>query len=154
MGGISLEGYPRSGNTFLFGVVSSAFPNINIKGFTHSVKNITSKTFVVVREPQMAISSFMHTFNEENKTSSENWWIRFYETALGKIDPSRWIYFEELINNPQSTVEKISNLCQIKHKKIEFTSINKNESFNKYPLVQLDRSISLYQEIKKQSSQE
>lgn len=143
---IRLEGFPRSGNTYLSSIVTKSFQRAIIDPFRHSAKNITPETFVVIRQPQIAISSFIYNFKITEAKSAEAWFIRFYETALDIISPHHWILFDDLISKPKAVLDHISQ-----HSGMTYTanlSAPKNSSPDFYPLLAFPKASRLFDRIR------
>jgi hypothetical protein len=145
---ICIDGFPRSGNTFSQQLLTKAFPETWVTHFTHSAKILTEKHFVLIREPNVTISSFMGVFQEPNKEASERWWLRFHNTVLDKTNPERWIFFEDLINKTEQTVERIGSIVGVKPMKIDYSDLNKNSARESYPLYSFDKAQELYTKLK------
>jgi hypothetical protein len=144
------EGFPRSGNAYLYKLLLASFPNDEVIEFSHSVKKITPQTMILIRNPKDSISSFMSLFQEFNLTSSEQWWLRFYNTVSDKINPERWIFFEDLINETEQTVERIGNMVGITPIKIDYSKLSKNASLKSYPLYSFDKAEALYTKLQQE----
>ena len=153
MGRIFIDGFPRSGNTFSQQLLTKAFPETWVTPFTHSAKVFTKEHFVLIREPNVAISSFISVFQESNLESSERWWLRFYNTVLDKTNPERWIFFEDLINKTEETVERIGNIVGVKPIKINYSKLSKNSARESYPLYSFDKAQELYLILKHKGTQ-
>jgi hypothetical protein len=128
---IIAEGFPRSGNIFFHNVLSNAFPTIEVEPFIHSVNRLNKETFVLLRDPNFSISSFMTMF-DQNKESSEKWWLRFHETVLEKTDPKRWVLFEDLIADTDGVIKKIGVIINKNPVHVESDILPKNKSLNEY----------------------
>ena len=105
---------------------------------------------ILIRNPKDSISSFMSLFQEFNLTSSEQWWLRFYNTVSDKINPERWIFFEDLINETEQTVERIGNMVGITPIKIDYSKLSKNASLKSYPLYSFDKAEALYTKLQQE----
>ena len=145
---IYIDGFPRSGNTFSHNLLTKAFPETWIKPFTHSANALTKKHFVLIRNPNVAISSFMSVFKEPNKEGSERWWLRFHKTALKTISPERWIFFEDLTSKTEETIDYIGATVGLKPIKIDYSKLSKNSAPEPYPLYLFDKAQELYIDLK------
>jgi hypothetical protein len=150
---ILVEGYPRSGNTFCNKILATSFPKTFVPEFTHSASILSDEHFVLIREPNVAISSFMSVFAEENKDSAERWWLRFYSKALEVVKPERWIFFEDLINKTEQTIEHIGNIIGVKPIRIDYSSLSKNSARESYPLYSFDEAQELYAKLKQKGQE-
>jgi len=148
MGRILIDGFPRSGNTFFYELLSTCFSDIDIPQFRHSVKTFSPDTYVMLRDPQYSISSFMSTFKHDDAASAESWWIRYYSTALeNKV---KFILFDDLIKDPISVVDKISKDLNLPYKIKDIKFLNKNKSKNPYKITHsFNRANMLYPSLLK-----
>ena len=145
---ICIDGFPRSGNTFSGALLTNAFPQAHITPFTHSARVLSSEHFVLIRDPDVSISSFMSVFNEPNKSSSELWWLRFYNTMLDKTSPDRWIFFDDLTEETQKTIEYIGDIVGLKPLEIDYSKLNKNSAFKPYPVYSFNKAKEFYEGLK------
>lgn len=151
MGRILVDGFPRSGNTFCNHVLVNSFPDTWVSSFTHNVKTLTKEHFVLIRNPQHAISSFMSVFREPNADASERWWVRFYDTAIKETDVKRWVFFEDLVSNTQQIVNTIGNITNIEPVAINYGELSKNSAPEPYPLHLFDKAQKFYEELKQEA---
>ena len=145
---ICIDGFPRSGNIFCQQALTKAFPNTYIIPFTHSASVLTDEHFVLIREPHKSISSFMSVFQELNQEASERWWLRFYNTALDKTDPTRWIFFDDLVNKTAETINRVGKIVKIEPIKIDYSSLPRNSSLETYPIQSFNKAQELYLKLK------
>jgi len=148
---ICIDGFPRSGNVFTQQVLINAFPQAFVTHFTHSAKVLTKEHFILIRNPQEAISSFMSVFREPNADASERWWVRFYDTAIKETDVKRWVFFEDLVSNTQQVVNTIGNITNIKPVVINYGEISKNSALEPYPLHLFDKAQQFYEKLKQEA---
>jgi hypothetical protein len=151
MGRICIDGFPRSGNTFSQQLLTKAFPDVWVTPFTHSVKALTKEHFVLIRNPQDSISSFMSVFVEDNLDASERWWIRFYDTALKETDIKRWIFFEDLTSNTQEVVNTIGSVTNNVPVLVDYNEMNKNSASKPYSLHSFSKAEKFYETIKQEA---
>ena len=151
MGRICIDGFPRSGNTFSQQLLTKAFPDIWVTPFTHSVEALTHEHFVLIRDPNISISSFMSVFAEPDKDSSERWWLRFHNTVLDKTDPERWIFFEDLTSATKDTVDHIGKITGLKPTEIDYSNLSKNSALEPYPLYLFDKAHEFYLGLKEKA---
>ena len=145
---ILTEGFPRSGNAYLYKLLLASFPKNEVIEFTHSTKKITSQTMILIRNPKNSISSFINVFEESDKDAAERWWLRFYNTVLDKTNSERWIFFEDLINKTEQTVERIGNIVGTKPIKVDYSKLSKNSARESYSLYSFDKAQELYTKLK------
>lgn len=130
MGRILIDGFPRSGNTFFYELLSASFLNIDIPQFRHSVKTFSPETYVLLRDPQYSISSFMSTFRHDDAKSAEDWWVRYYNTAVE--NNVKFILFEDLTKDTTEVLDRISRETGLPYITAELYNLNKNESKESY----------------------
>jgi hypothetical protein len=148
---ICIEGFPRSGNIFCQELLIKAFPEIYIKPFNHSANSLTEEHFVLIRDPNVAISSFMSVFKESNKETSEAWWLRFHNVMLDKVSPDRWIFFDELVKDTDKVINYIGQILKIKPVLIDHTKLNKNSSFQSYEIHLFNKAEEFYCNLKQKA---
>jgi hypothetical protein len=132
MARVLADGFPRSGNAYLYKLLLASFPNDDVIEFTHSAKKITSQTMILIRNPNDSIASFMNTFNEPNKNKAQQWWLRFYNAALEKTEPKNWIFFNSLIKSPTKVVEQIANFYGLVISTCDTSLLTHNSSITDY----------------------
>jgi hypothetical protein len=93
----------------------------------------------------------MSVFAEPNKDASERWWLRFHSTVLDKIDPERWIFFEDLTNATENTVNHIGKITGLKPKEIDYSKLSKNSALEPYPLYFFDKAHEFYLVLKEKA---
>lgn len=130
MGRILIDGFPRSGNTFFYELLSASFLNVDIPQFRHSVKTFSPETYVLLRDPIHSISSFISTFKHEDLKSAEDWWIRYYNTAVE--NNVKFVLFEDLTKNTIEVLNRISRETGLPYTNTDLYNLNKNESKNTY----------------------
>jgi hypothetical protein len=145
---ICIDGFPRSGNTFSQQILTNAFPQAWVTPFTHNAQALTKEHFVTIRNPNVSISSFMSVFREPNANASERWWLRFHNIVLNKIDPKRWIFFDDLINKTDETINHIGNVTSLKPIKIDYSTLSKNSALEPYSLYSFNEAEKLYLKLK------
>lgn len=136
---ITIEGFGRSGNTFLVKILENLDSNLKIAHHTHSyasVKksvNLNIPTFILIRKPEQAISSaiiknskyIVSDFVENSKYLTYSYY-EFYKNInllKGKIEI---IKFEDLIVNTQKYMNLILNKVEKSYTEIEINNaINK-----------------------------
>jgi hypothetical protein len=148
MGRICIDGFPRSGNIFAQQVLRDAFPQAFVTSFTHNALVLTEEHFVLIRNPDVAISSFMSEFQESSKDASERWWLRFHNTVLEKTNSARWIFFEELTQETKKTMEYIGDIVGLKPLEIDDSKLNKNSAFKPYPVYSFNKAKEFYEGLK------
>jgi hypothetical protein len=148
MGRICIDGFPRSGNIFTQEVLRNVFPQAFVTHFTHSVTVLTEEHFVLIRDPNVSISSFMSVFQESDKDASERWWLRFHKTVLEKTNAERWIYFEDLTQDTKKTMEHIGNIVGLKPSETDYSKLHKNAASKPYEVHSFPAAKKFYEELK------
>jgi hypothetical protein len=144
---ILIDGFPRSGNTFFHNLLKESFPDIEIPYFRHSVETFSPETYVMLRDPQDSICSFMSMFRHNDLKSAEDWWIRYYTTA--KKNNVKFIQFEDLISDPRNIVKRISKETGYRSIDINVQNLSKNKSFDNYKIFTVfDRAEILYKKLR------
>ena len=150
---LRVEGFNRSGSTFLVGLLKESFPDLNIPYFDHSTAKLRyPNTFVSVRTPVESIPSIKNLLGEKDWGSVSRWYIRYYKAIKKNIDTLHIIDFVELTSSPSIIVNKISNIIGVKPSQFNLDKIFKNASKSSYeknysiPL--LDECLALYEEVK------
>lgn len=90
----------------------------------------------------------MSVFKEPNKDSSERWWLRFHNVVLEKVSSERWIFFDDLVNKPEQTLNHIGEVIGLKPIKFDYATLNKNAAPEPYPLHLFDKAQELYENLK------
>lgn len=150
---IRVEGFNRSGNTFLLNLLRESFPDLNIPYFDHSTANLFySNTFVPVRTPKESIPSIRHLLNTNDLDALARWYIRYYKTIKKNINSLYVIDFIELINNPNDVIKKVSNIINVEPVKINIEQIIKNETGILYEknitIPSLKECMELFEEVR------
>lgn len=125
-----IDGYPRSGNTFLIHLCKDVFPNQNLVHHLHAIapikialkKNVP--TIILFRDPLNAISSrYLKELAMKDKHFSgkiddkklKEYILRYisYNTfVIENIDNILLVNFLTLVNNPQIVLSKISKFVE------------------------------------------
>jgi hypothetical protein len=91
----------------------------------------------------------MSVFEESDKDASERWWLRFHNTVLNKTNPARWIFFEDLTQETQKTVEHIGDIVGLKPLEIDYSKLSKNASSKPYPIYSFPAAQEFYKGMRK-----
>lgn len=85
----------------------------------------------------------MSTFRHEDPKSAEDWWVRYYLSAID--EKVKFILFDNLINEPIKIVDRISLDLGLSYKIKDLSSLNKNESKVTYEkMYDFDRASPIY----------
>ena len=119
---ILTEGYPRSGNTFLYRIIrASTLQPIKIGHHVHRPQQITFAvrygvpSFVLLRDPLASIASHLVYNPHLTPAISLDRYIRFYEAAARytEQDGVHIIVFDQLIKNPIRAVRALLDQADI-----------------------------------------
>lgn len=121
-----LEGYPRSANSYLYFLINFLNPWIKIGGHTHTIANIKYSlkkrvpTFIIIRNPLDAISSFTLRRNETTTDTLKNSvalaindYNSFYTYILRNYDKVFLLKFEDIVNFPLEILNLINSKIEI-----------------------------------------
>ena len=110
---LCIEGYQSSGNSFSFAILRHANDSLRLAHHCHSVANLQLAlnygvpTVCLIRDPESAISSRVSRFGGDLEDAVLGY-VDFYRFALKHIDRLIIVTFEELTQNPQGFLEKLS----------------------------------------------
>lgn len=128
---LCLEGYPSSGNSIAVNLIRKLNPNLSISSHCHSVANIKLAikykipAVVLIRHPSDAIASrIVRTNYPETMAILE--YIDFYRIILSFIKNITVISFDELINNSEKSIKKITESTGIKFHYDNLEKVKKN----------------------------
>lgn len=141
-----LDGYPRSGNTYFTAAIKSLYPDINFPNHLHLVAPVKMAarrnvpTFLLIRNPQDALSSFFLHVRDTRTTSSKSSlcdedlcqsliveWLSYYKYAASMIDRIHIISSDSAFRMPDVVVRAIierSHLPAIPDFEQNFTTFN------------------------------
>lgn len=134
MATIIVEGFPRSGTTFLYGLLKEAFPNYDVIHAEHVASKLTMENvFVAIRNPYDAIFSWKNYIGkDDNVEDIAKWYIRYSNAILENIDNINVIDFNELTTDPTKILEMVSNKIGTTYTPVDFSKINKAETGYEY----------------------
>lgn len=134
MADLVVEGFPRSGTTFLHGLLTKGFSDYDVYYALHRASRFTLENVVVViRDPYDAIFSCRNWFyKNENISEVAKWYIRYHKELLKNIDSITLIDFNELITDPNSVLKKVSEKLGTDYSSVDFSELNKSESKEPY----------------------
>lgn len=112
---LCIEGYPSSGNTFIYFLIKSLNPSLRIGNLTHSIANVklalkyNIPCVVLIREPLEAISSRIVRFKQNivHKKYIEEY-IDFYKIVLDSKEKVIVINFNQIKENLTESIRLIS----------------------------------------------
>lgn len=112
--GLLVEGYPRSGNTFLVAWIARCNPAMEVASHVHSIAHVRYAvrhripTAVVVREPQGCVSSHLVMYPDLDAGTLLRRYIRFHQGLVPHLDDIVIAPFERTTNDPPSVVCEIN----------------------------------------------
>lgn len=110
-----LEGFPRSGNTFLASLMRQAAPDLNFSHHTHLIANLERAkreklpAVVLFRNPLDSVSSLVVKNPQVYKPSEcLSDYIAYYRSAKKLLPSAIFIHSDELFSNPLEVLGKIN----------------------------------------------
>ena len=115
------DGYPRSGNTYTFGLIYRVFPSLhcNVSHHLHAkiplkmALNKNVKSIIIIRKPDDAIVSYLfskkeHYFKDNTVLNSlVLQYKEYYDYVLKNINNLRIINFDEFVKGEQEVLKGI-----------------------------------------------
>jgi len=152
MATIIVEGFPRSGTTFLYELIRSAFPSCEVIYSEHTASKLDlENVIVVVRDPYKSIFSWKNYIGkDENISDIAKWYIRYHNKVLENIDNLIVINFNEMITDPVRVLENVSNKMNIDYQLVDIDSIRKNETkfdYTSFVTKDTKEAYQIYKEI-------
>ena len=150
MASIIVEGFPRSGTTFLHGLLTKAFPNYDVYYSEHTASKLTLENVVVViRDPYNAIFSWKnHIGKNDIEPEIAKWYTRYHKELLKNIDNVTLIDFNELITDSSRVLEKVSKKLNVDYVTVDVSKLNKDESKEQYASFVTKETKEAYQTYK------
>lgn len=149
---LRVEGFPRSGSTFLYGVLKNSFPDLEMPYFDHSTARLKlPNTIISIRHPLESIPSFFVYLKLDDMNLVSNYFCRYYKTILNNIDHLNIIDFNELTTNTFSIINKISIKLNLTPMPINLFKIETNAQpkYNKDLIIpNLNDCVLLYNQVK------
>ncbi|QAA81294.1 hypothetical protein EI546_05930 [Aequorivita sp. H23M31] len=144
----SLDGYPRSGNTFATSLVKNIFGKDVFIHHFHAIapikvslrKNIPA--FILIREPEEAITSYYlkwYSFkrkpipkeiNTKLLKKLTNQYVEYYKYVQQKKNKLEIIEFRDLVRNPKQFIADINN--KVYQNELEIGSAQMEKAINSY----------------------
>jgi len=112
------DGFPRSGSTYITGLINFCFPELIFSNHLHAIAGIKLAfryrlpVFIIIREPLEAISSYYVMKNNERTSlnSLTEYFIRYYNYLMTHRDKIHFIFFPEWLENKVVTM---NNFIQV-----------------------------------------
>lgn len=130
---IILEGYPRSGNSYLYLLIKQLNPNIKISSHTHMIVHIkhgislNKKIIVLIRSPLAACSSRLVFQKNLTPALALKDYIKFYSYIRKNQDEVLIINSDKMFSDNLYIIHKLKNTT---YKKKFDISINQDAIFN------------------------
>ena len=127
-----IEGYPRSGNSYLFVAIKKTNPELKISSHTHSIANVKraitykKKVVILIRSPLEAVSSILIFHKNLSIALALKDYYVFYDFVLRNKNKFLIIDSNRMFKDKEYLVKKIKEIMKIKTKNI---SINDKEIF-------------------------
>ncbi len=120
------DGYPRSGNTYTFGLIYRVYPSLhcNVSHHLHSTTVLkmalerSIKSIIIIRHPKDAIISYLfakrNIFLKKSSTSKEiiDQYIHYYEFVLKHIKQLKIINFDQFVKDEKTVLINIGNYTE------------------------------------------
>jgi len=150
MASIIVEGFPRSGTTFLQGLLSKAFPDYTVYYSEHTASKLTlENVVVVVRDPYSSIFSWKNYIGKNDNVSEiAKWYTRYHKELLNNIDNVVLIDFNEMITDSSTVLKKVSDKLNVDYVPVDVSKLNKDESKEKYTSFVTKETKEAYQSYK------
>ena len=150
MASLVVEGFPRSGTTFLYGLLTKAFPNYDVCHAEHTASKLTLENVVVViRDPYNSIFSWKNYIGKNDNVSEiAKWYTRYHKELLKNIDNVTLIDFNELITDSSKILQKVSDKLKINYINVDVSKLNKDESKEQYTSFVTKETKEAYQTYK------
>lgn len=128
---VYIDGYPRSGNTFIIYLINRVLPELNVIHHLHAVAPIKIAlllgipTLIIVRDPMECISSkylkhfsmrgikFSPEINDKLLNEFISGYLNYYSFVLKNRKRISLICFSELIKSPHLVLNQIKNYLNI-----------------------------------------
>jgi hypothetical protein len=119
------DGYPRSGNTYLAGMIHYFFPDTIGSSHLHAIAplKIALKNkvpcLIIIRNPRDCVASnhFRKTngkfVNQDLLNAQLLEYVDYYEFVLKKINNLALVNFEDVISNPRGVLNKLNKQLQL-----------------------------------------
>jgi hypothetical protein len=151
MANLVVEGFPRSGTTFLHGLLSKGFPDYDVYYSRHAASRLNLENVVaVIRDPYEAIFSWQnHLVKNENIHDIANWYVRYHKELLNNINNITLIDFNEMITDSSLVLKKVSEKFNVDYVPVDVSKLNKDESKETYTPFVTKETKEAYQVYKK-----
>jgi len=148
---IKVNGFPRSGNTYLTDLLTQSF-DVPVEFVLHKTADLYIKNCIVpIRKPEESIASWAKLNPHINLEAIVKWYERFYTCVLKNANNLIILDFNYFIKQPINVVEYISKTFDLEIKPIDISILDKNANiFNYEPLEfehSLNTSLNLYNQV-------
>jgi len=113
---ICIEGFQRSGNSFIYRLFAFINPATTVAHHTHGSQNIIIAvnkgipTIVLIRNPLDAVSSLLVWDSKLSITIALFSYRLFYERILKLVESTNVVRFEDIVNCPSVVIDSIQKL--------------------------------------------
>jgi hypothetical protein len=150
---IKVNGFPRSGNTYLTDLLTQSF-DIPVEFVIHKTADLYTKNCIVpIRKPEESIASWAKLNPHIKLEDIVKWYERFYTCILENADNLIILDFNYFTKEPISVVEDISKILNLKIKTVNISTLSKNANVFDYQPIKnehlLNESLNLYNQVYK-----
>jgi hypothetical protein len=130
---LCIEGYPRSGNTFLFAICCQLISKEKIAHHLHNCAQIKASiqcgvpVLFVARSPLDAICSYIIR-EDISYSRAIDQYLSLYSYVAQNFSLVQVIEFDEVVSNPQQTAIKVANLLKINASDISIHELKREVS--------------------------
>ncbi|MCW4049050.1 MAG: hypothetical protein NWE89_04865 [Candidatus Bathyarchaeota archaeon] len=121
---ICIEGYPRSGNTYLYKLIKELNLELKTANHKHSVGHIKQALYIgkpvviLVRNPLDAITSELIRYSRDGQNISKhlfaiNHYIQFYDYVSEVSNQVTLVTFDKLTQNTEAVLEELNSKFQL-----------------------------------------
>ncbi|MEM8893609.1 MAG: hypothetical protein AAGC88_03460 [Bacteroidota bacterium] len=142
---LMIEGFPRSGNTFLYSIISDfQTETLRIAHHLHTLSQIknalrlNTSAVIMVRDPIDAIVSFKIRNPYVGFATLANYYLKYHSFLLDKLEAENLLIvdFQKCINSPNETIKAINDkfnlgLRTLSEEQLKIDIINKIKEYDK-----------------------
>ena len=152
---ILVNGFPRSGNTFLTNLLNQAF-DIEVIFIHHRADYLSVPNCIVpIRKPEESIPSWAKFSESDDIYSIIRWYERFYTSILDNINNVTIVAFEDFTTQPLLAIDYLSNKFNIKAKHPDVSTLETNANAGSYNILnneQLNKCKDLFNQVYKKKA--
>ena len=148
---IKVNGFPRSGNTYLTHLLTQSF-NVPVEFVIHKTADLYTKNCVVpIRKPQESIASWAKLNPHIRLEDIVKWYERFYTCILENAGNLVILDFNDFTKEPVNTVKYIAKVFNLEVNDADISTLDKNTNVFDYESIEynplLDKSLNLYNKV-------